>query len=114
MPIELLVIICTVLTGLLTWALNKVYTSVNDKIKLSDNLTGIRSEAMDAKFASGRCEVGIEHVVKRLDKMEVSVKILSEKSDVVIADSVETNRKNKTYGKIIKILHEDLKARKGG
>lgn len=112
MDILISIILGIILSGLTAWGLNKVYTMTNDKITIAHSLVGIRTEALDAKSASTRCETKINSINTNMCAMEATQKILRLENKEVITKLDRTlvtlNEHQKTinqFGKIIEAVN---------
>ena len=113
--------ISTFMTGIACWALNKVYRLINDKITIQKELVGIRGEAMDAKYASERCEKDIAVLCKDMTNLkkytlQLSSDVKSALEQIVNLKKTIVNHEVKLekYGKVIEVVNSAHKRKSKG
>ena len=102
---EILFIIGPVLAALLTWALQKVYSLVVEKIAISKDIATARLAAINAEGAANRVEEKMSILSKTIEDTNESIKKLDNRV------SIRETRGSVTEG-AVKVLVVDYKRRK--
>ena len=102
---NLIYIIGPILAGLLTWALQKVYTLITEKISISKEITNVRANSMDAKYASERTEERVLVLSNDFKELNAAIKKLDQRVSV-------REERSKLTEKAIEALIIDYKQRK--
>ena len=102
---EVLFIIGPIVAALLTWALQKVYSNVMDKIAIQKDITKIRINSLDTYHAAKRVEEKTGALTKSIDDMLEAIKKVDERVTV-------TEDRSKLQAKAMATLIIDYKQRK--